>query len=159
MTGDRLEPPVCNPVQDEGVLGCPHSLGCCRDIPSMPFLPGLEQGLTRILVQLPQSCAPPGLDHVPRGHLGATGCGEEKPGKDSKSCWGFRLSPACSSPSIHPVLGCSQGLVPPRPSPFPIYSLSALTCPSLSSCRTLNNNNITSIPVSSFNHMPKLRTL
>lgn len=25
--------------------------------------------------------------------------------------------------------------------------------------RTLNNNNITSIPVSSFNHMPKLRTL
>lgn len=25
--------------------------------------------------------------------------------------------------------------------------------------RTLNNNNITTIPVSSFNHMPKLRTL
>lgn len=26
-------------------------------------------------------------------------------------------------------------------------------------CRTLNNNNISTIPVSSFNHMPKLRTL
>lgn len=92
----------------------------------MPSLPGHEQGLTRVLVQLLQSCAP-GLDPAPEGHLGATGCGEERPGKDSKSCWGFGLSPACSSPSIHPVLGCSQGLVPPRPSHMPIYSLSALT--------------------------------
>lgn len=90
---------------------------------SMPFLPGHEQGLTRVLVQLLQSCAP-GLDPAPEGHLGATGCGQEKPGKDSKSCWGF---PACSSPSIYPVLDCSQGLVPPRPSHVPIYTLSALT--------------------------------
>lgn len=32
-------------------------------------------------------------------------------------------------------------------------------CLSFSFLRTLNNNNISSIPVSSFNHMPKLRTL
>lgn len=158
MTGDRLEPPVCKLMQGEGLLGCPHSLGCCRDILSMPFLPWLEQGLTRVLVELLQSCAPV-LDCAPGSPLGATGCGEEKPGKGSKSCWAFGLFPACSSPSIHSVLGCSQGLVPPRPSHVPVYSLFALTYPSLSSCRTLNNNNITSIPVSSFNHMPKLRTL
>lgn len=158
MTGDRLEPPAFNPMQDEGVLGCPHSPRCCRDIPSMSFLLGLKQGLSRGLIQLLQSCAP-GLDRAPGGHLSATGCGEEKPGKDSKSCWGFGLSAACSSTSIHPMPGCSQGLVLPRPSHIPFYSLSALTRPSLSCCRTLNNNNITSIPVSSFNHMPKLRTL
>lgn len=108
MTGDRLEPPVCKPMQDEGVLGCPHSLGFCRDIPSMPFLPWLEEGLTRVLGELLQSGAPV-LDHAPGSHLGATGCGEEKPGKGSKSCWAFRLSLACNCPSIRSVLGCSQG--------------------------------------------------
>lgn len=35
---------------------------------------------------------------------------------------------------------------------FPVLTL-------VSPNRTLNNNNISSIPVSSFNHMPKLRTL
>lgn len=59
MTGDRLEPPVCNPMQDEGVLGCPQSLRCCRDIPSVPFLPGLEQGLSRALVPLLQGLIMP----------------------------------------------------------------------------------------------------
>lgn len=52
-----------------------------------------------------------------------------------------------------------RGLVPPAPSHAPIYGLATLTCHLLPFCRTLNNNNITSIPVSSFNHMPKLRTL
>uniref|UniRef100_A0A803V682 Slit homolog 1 protein n=1 Tax=Ficedula albicollis TaxID=59894 RepID=A0A803V682_FICAL len=110
--------------------------------------------LTRVLVQLLQSCVP-GLDHVPEGHLGATGCGEEKPGKDTKSCWGFGLCPACSSPSIHPVLGCSQGLVPPRPSRVPICSPSALTCPSL----RLELNGIKSIPPGAFSPYKKLRRI
>lgn len=77
---------------------------------------------------------------------------------------GFGLSLSLASPSIHPVPGwvgavAPGGLVPPGPSHAPIYGLATLTCPLLPFCRTLNNNNITSIPVSSFNHMPKLRTL
>lgn len=51
------------------------------------------------------------------------------------------------------------GSVSHEPSRSPISNLPTLTSLPLPSCRTLNNNNITSIPVSSFNHMPKLRTL
>lgn len=70
MTGERLEPPVCNPMQDEGVLRCPHSLECCRNIPSMSFLSWVKQGLARVLVELLQSCAlvldcPQGVPWVP----------------------------------------------------------------------------------------------
>lgn len=145
-------------------LGAPHSPRRCRDIPSKTFLPGSKEGLSRGLVPLLQSCAA-GPDPAPGVHLAAAGCGGEKPGKGSKPR-GVRLSPSPTSLSIH--LSCAgawvgaiapRGLVPPGPSHALIYCLATLTCPPLLSRRTLNNNNITSIPVSSFNHMPKLRTL
>ena len=70
------------------------------------------------------------------------------------------------SPWVQPQLGplgwtvgalWERSQVPPLPAQLPAGPvLSDLGSPPL---RTLNNNNITTIPVSSFNHMPKLRTL
>lgn len=155
MAGGWLEPPACNPHVGLRVSpGAPHSPRCCRDIPSTPPLPGPEERLSRGLVPLLRSCAP-GPDPDP---------GEEAwkgqqalPGVWAVPIPHISIYPPCARRWVGTV--ASRGLMPPGPSHALIYGLAALICSPLPSCRTLNNNNITSIPVSSFNHMPKLRTL
>lgn len=144
--------------------GAPLSLRCCRDILSVPSLPGPEEGLSRGLVPLLRSCAPrpdpapgcpPACSWLWRGE--AWKRQQALPGVWAVPIPCLSVHPPCAGGWVGAV--ASRGLVPPGPSHAPTYGLAALTCPPLPSRRTLNNNNITSIPVSSFNHMPKLRTL